>query len=208
MIAMPTATLLAVLFSLSGAQVHLGGLFGFQGSTLVGDDAVNKTSERYPLNVGKAGVLSTAQLGLGLDFEWPNYAIRTGALYSAKGWTRQIGDVTWDQRINYFVVPVEFHLLAFAPAEPIRPYLSAGLYWSGLSNAEIRSADFPQMERSNTKEWKPSAVGVSVGAGAQGRINRYRIGAQLRIHRDLTVNFKDSRDTYNQTFGLDLFAGI
>jgi hypothetical protein len=64
------------------------------------------------------------------------------------------------------------------------------------------------LEQKNTNDWKPSTVGVTLGAGAQGMIQRYRIGAQLRIHRDLTVNFKDSRDTYNQAIGLDLFAGI
>jgi hypothetical protein len=183
-------------------------LFGFQGSTLVGDDAVDRAGERYTLQVGKAGTLSSAELGMALDFEWTNTSIRTGALYSAKGWTRRTGDVTWEQHLNYFVVPVEFHLLAFTPKEPIRPYLAAGFYWAGLANAQIRSADFPQLEQKNTNDWKPSTVGVTLGAGAQGMIQRYRIGAQLRIHRDLTVNFKDSRDTYNQAIGLDLFAGI
>lgn len=202
------ASMLSCLFAASGPQVHLGGLFGFQGSTMVGDDAIDRPGESYPMQVGNGGNLSTAELGMALDFEWPYTSIRTGALYSAKGWTRRTGDITWDQHLNYFVVPVELHLLAFAPSEPVRPYLAAGFYWAGLSNAEIRSEDFPQLERRNTKDWKPSTVGVTLGAGAQGRILRYRVGAQLRIHRDLTVNFKDSHDTYNQAIGIDLFAGI
>lgn len=202
------ASLLASLCSLGAGQLHLGGLFGFQGSTLVGDDAVDRSADRYSRQVGDAGTLSSAEIGVGLDFEWTNASVRTGALYSAKGWTRQIGDLTWDQHINYFVVPVELHLLAFSPQETIRPYLAAGFYWAGLANAEIRSSDYPELEARNTKDWKPSTMGVTLGAGAQGRVQRYRIGAQLRLHRDLTVNFKDSRDTYNQTIGVDIFAGI
>ena len=205
---MPLASILACFLSLAGSQVHLGGLFGFQGSTLVGDDAVDRAGERYPMQVGKAGTLSSAELGMALDFEWTNTSVRTGALYSAKGWTRQTGDVTWEQHLNYFVLPLEFHLLAFAPSEPVRPYLMAGFYWASLANAEIRSDDDPRLDRRNTKDWKPSTVGLSFGAGAQGAIHGYRVGAQMRIHRDLTVNFKDSRDTYNQAIGLDLFAGI
>ena len=202
------AAILSCLPSASSPQVHLGVLVGIQGSTLVGDDAVRRLGERYPREVGKPGTLSTGEIGMALDFEGANASVRTGALYSAKGWTRREGEVTWEQHLNYFVVPLELHLIAFKPSEAIRPYLSAGAYWAARVNAEIRSDDYPELNERNTKEWKPSTVGVSVGAGAQGKVQGYRIGGQLRIHRDLTVNFRDSRDTYNQTIGLDLFAGI
>ena len=206
---MSIATILTCLVSLSGADVHLGALFGIQGSTLVGDDAERTNPPPNDHRIGSVGTLSTGNIGIAMDFEQPNASVRLGAFYSAKGWTRQIGDVTWDQHLNYLAVPLELHLLALSPTASVRPYLAAGFYWAGLVAAEIRSADYPELDEKNTSDWKPSAAGVILGVGAQGKAaGKYRIGAQIRLHRDLTVNFKDSRDTYNQSIGLDIFAGI
>jgi len=206
---MSIVSIITCLVSLAGADVHLGALFGIQGSTLVGDDADNLKAPPYSMSIGNASTLSTGNIGMAMDFETPNASVRLGAFYSAKGWSRHIGDVTWDQHLNYFAVPVELHLIGLNPKEPVRPYLAGGFYWAGLVNAEIRSAEYPDMNQKNTSNWKPSAVGVILGAGAQGKVaGKYRVGGQIRLHRDLTINFRDSRDTYNQSIGLDIFVGI
>jgi hypothetical protein len=205
---MSILSIYALAASVFGGELHLGALVGIQGSTLVGDDAYNSTNTRYRPWIGSSGTLSTGQIGMAMDFESSNMGVRLGAVYSARGWTRRVGDLTWDQHLNYLEVPVELHLIAFPATRSVRPYLMAGLYWGGLLNAEIRSADYPELNDRNTADWKPSAMGVSIGAGAQGKVDKYRIGGQIRLHRDLTVNFKDSRDTYNQSIGLDLFVGI
>lgn len=202
--------LLAASLSLVPASdVHVGGMVGLQGSTLVGDDANDNAG--WNADVGSNSSRSGLELGAFAEMESGHAGGRIGFAYSQKGCTREhsapVRGDSWTQRLDYVEVPLELKLMSGDPRSPMRLCFLGGLYWAGLVSA-WRTLD----RVSNQDEWYGSAVGFSVGAGVQGVAAPVRVGVQVRLRRDVTTIFgpKANRDLdiHNQTAAVEFLVGI